>query len=195
MDLAWRYPVIVQVVTEHKYDVFLGYVPDFGITIREVVDPGNVSQEYMFHLKLRRMIGERLSVQKAEQKEFPPIRSASSLTYGPTPNAEDMGNYKSSETVSTSLAAKMLGVHPDTIRNLFDSGVLKGSITKGGQRMVLLTSIEEEEARMVNRAELRKLTLRSKKKNVKRRQRRVQKQREEKMERFKENMAELAKPI
>jgi len=188
MDLALRYPVIVQVITRNDRDVFYGCVPDFGIETFEVVDPGNVPQEYMFHVKLRRMIREAIGVCRAEEKEPPLIGLASSLGSSPALPYND----EDQKSVSTTLAAQMLGVHPDTIRSLFDSGVLKGSLTKGGQRMVLLSSIRGEEDQRTQRAELRKLELRAKMKNSKRKQRRIQQQKKEKLERFQANMAELA---
>ena len=188
MDLALRYPMIVQVITRNDRDIFYGCVPDFGIETYEVVDPGNVPQEYMFHVKLRRMIREAIGVCRAEEKEPPLIGLASSLGSSPALPYNDDEDQKS---VSTTLAAQMLGVHPDTIRSLFDSGILKGSLTQGGQRIILVSSIKEEEAQRTQRAELRKLELRAKMKNSKRKQRRIQKQKKEKLERFQANMAEL----
>ena len=188
MDLALRYPMIVQVITRNDRDIFYGCVPDFGIETYEVVDPGNVPQEYMFHVKLRRMIRESIAVYNAEEKELPLIRVAS-LGYSST--ALPYNDDEDQKSVSTTLAAQMLGVHPDTIRSLFDSGILKGSLTQGGQRIILVSSIKEEEAQRTQRAELRKLELRAKMKNSKRKQRRIQKQKKEKLERFQANMAEL----
>jgi len=188
MDLALRYPMIVQVITRNDRDIFYGCVPDFGIETYEVVDPGNVPQEYMFHVKLRRMIRESIAVYNAEEKELPLIRVASLGYSSPALPYNDDEDQKS---VSTTLAAQMLGVHPDTIRSLFDSGILKGSLTQGGQRIILVSSIKEEEAQRTQRAELRKLELRAKMKNSKRKQRRIQKQKKEKLERFQANMAEL----
>jgi hypothetical protein len=191
MDLALRYPMIVQVITRNDRDVFYGCVPDFGIETFEVVDPGNVPQEYMFHVKLRRMIREAIAVYNAEEKELPLIRVASLGDSSPALPYNDDEDQKASGMVPTTLAAQMLGVHADTIRSLFDSGVLKGALTKGGQRMILLSSIEEEKAQRTQRAELRKLELRAKMKNSRRKQRRIQKQKKEKLERFQANMAEL----
>ena len=189
MDLALRYPILVQVITRNDRDVFYGCVPDFGIETYEVVDPGNVPQEYMFHVKLRRMIREAIAVCHAEEKELPIIHPVSILGYSSP--ALPYNDDEDQKSVSTTLAAQMLGVHPDTIRSLFDSGILKGSLTQGGQRIILVSSIKEEEAQRTQRAELRKLELRAKMKNSKRKQRRIQKQKKEKLERFQANMAEL----
>ena len=191
MDLALRYPILVQVITRNDRDVFYGCVPDFGIETYEVVDPGNVPQEYMFHVKLRRMIREAIAVCHAEEKELPIIHPVSILGYSSPALPYDNENQKSSSMISTTLAAQMLGVHADTIRSLFDSGVLKGSLTQGGQRMILISSIQEEEAQRTQRAELRKLELRAKMKNSKRKQRRIQQQKKEKLERFQATMTEL----
>jgi hypothetical protein len=179
MDLAFRYPVIVQVISRDSRDLFYGYVPNFGIETYEIVDPGNVAQEYMFHLKLRRMIQEALSVFKAQEKEPPLIPDPKSLTSPASIVSPENGT---PQLLSTTTAASMLGVHPDTIRSLFDTGVLKGSLTQGGQRMILLSSVLEEELRMQQRAELRKFELRSKKKNSRRRKCYIEKQRKEKLE-------------
>jgi len=187
MDLAFRYPVIVQVITRNGYDTFYGYVPDFGLETFEAVDPGNLSQEIMFQMKLRRMIEEALCVFRTEGKEAPPIRSAQSLSY----SASVAQDTQALKTVSVAVAAQMLSVHENTIRSLFDEGTLKGSLTKGGQRMILLSSISEEELRMKQRADLRALELRSKKKNSRRRKRYIEKQREEKLERLQKEMAEF----
>ena len=60
MDLAYRYPLIIQIITRNGYNTLYGYSPDFGLETFEVLQPGNVSQEFMFHLKMRRMIGESI---------------------------------------------------------------------------------------------------------------------------------------
>ena len=180
MDLAFRYPAVIQVMDRNGHEVFFGYSPDFGIEIYEVVDPGNLSQEYMFHLKLRRLIGERIAVQKAEEKELPPIQSSSSLGYRAFGFGAGANSPSHSQMVSTSEASRLLNLHPDTIRALFDSGVLKGTLTQGGKRMILMSSIHEEEARLVHRAEMRKLEQRIKRKNQSRKAKRARKQNEEK---------------
>ena len=146
MDLAWRYSVVVQVISRNGRDVFYGSCPDFGIEIYEVVDPGNQTQEYMFSLKMRRQIGESLSVHKAENKEPPMIRPASSLTYA-THGDEFSESCGPAEMVQTSVAAKMLTVHAETIRRLFDSGMLTGAISSGGQRLISVKSINDEKLR------------------------------------------------
>ena len=91
------------------------------------------------------------------------------------------------------MASERLGVHPDTVRSLFDRGILKGSLTEGGQRMITVSSIQEEEARRLHRSELRKLELRAKKKNQKRREKSTQKRKEELLRKFEETRAELVK--
>jgi len=187
MDLAFRYPVIVQVITRNGYDTFYGYVPDFGLETFEAVDPGNLSQEIMFQMKLRRMIEEALCVFRTEEKEVPPIRSAHSLSY----SASVAQGTEGLKTVSVAEASQMLHVHENTIRSLFDEGTLKGSLTKWGQRVILLSSISEEKLRMKQRADLRVLELRSKKKNSRRRKRYIEKQREEKLERLKKEIVEF----
>ncbi len=190
MELAFRYPVIVQVITRNGYDAFYGYVPDFGLETFEVVDPGNRSQEIMFQMKCRRMVEEALSVYKAEGKEPPLIRSAHSLGYGASDGPTGKGRI-GSETVSVKVASQMLNVHENTIRSLFDEGGLKGSLTKGGHRMILLSSIRDEELKVKQRADLRAFELRSKKKNSRRRKRYVEKQREEKLARLQKEMAAI----
>src|SRR5690348_1656737 len=139
MDLTWRYVVLVQVIVRDGRDLFYGLAPGSKIEIYEVVDSGNISHEYMFHLIMMLMIGEALSVYRAEEKELPLIRSASHLIDGDSPHPD-----APTEKVSTKVAASMLRIHSDTVRALFDRGVLKGSITQGGQRMILASSIDEE---------------------------------------------------
>jgi hypothetical protein len=191
MDPSFRYPVIVQVVIKNGYDTFYGYCPDFGLEIFEAVRAGDVSQEYMFHLKLRRHLAETLTARSASNS-VPPIRPANQLTYSTITRDQDIGSNGTQGMVSTSKAAEMLGVHPDTIRSLFDSGTLKGTLSKGGQRMISLESLQEEEGRMVHRAELRKHELRAKKKNIKRKNQRLQKEKEAKLERFREIISDFS---
>jgi hypothetical protein len=74
--------------------------------------------------------------------------------------------------------------HPDTIRSPFDSGILKGSITQGRQRYIFIAFIREEEARMIHRAETRKIEQRLKKRNANRRMCSIEK---EKLERVQAN--------
>jgi hypothetical protein len=186
MNLSWRYSIIVQAVTRNGYDTFFGIVPDFGIEIFEVIDAGNNAQEYMFHFKLRRMIEERLTACKVEGKDSPPIRSASSLTYDGNFTAEDIRNYEPSRTemISTSQAAAELSMHPNTVRSLFDSGVLKGTLTKGGQRFISIVSLNLEKEQMRHRSEVRKFESRAKKKNLNRVLKRKKKKAEEKLGRY-----------
>ena len=188
MDLALRYPVTVQVVSRDGRDLYFGCAPNFGIETFEIVDPGNVTQEIMFHMKIRRMIREALSVFKTEGKEPPLIPEIKPLS---SHSVDGPIELDSLVLVSTTQAASMLGVHPDTVRSLFDSGSLKGSLSKGGSRMILVASIFEEKAQMKQRAELRKFQMHAKKKNAKRRQRYVQKKQEEKVARLEKEMAEI----
>ena len=190
MDLAFRYSLIVQIIKRNGHDVFYGYAPDFKVETFEAVDPGNKAQEFMFHIKMRRLIGQSITAFQNEGKELPAIRSGEDLSYSTSPTSDEARNLPS-QTVSTTTAAQMLGVHPDTIRVLFDAGTLKGTLSKGGQRMISVSSLQEEEARMKHRADLRKLELRAKKKNSRRKIRRVQKQREEKLERLQESLDNL----
>ncbi len=173
MDLAYRYSVIVQVITRDHRDLFYGLIPELGMETYELVDPGNLSQEFMFHRKLRRMIAESLSVYTAENKTPPPIQNATLLTtqwQSLRSNSEP-----SSHLVSTRVAANCLKVHPDTIRVLFDEGHLKGSLSPHGKRMIEMTSLEEEKGRRRQRAEMRRLEFRNQKKNAKRKLSRTQK--------------------
>jgi len=46
------------------------------------------------------------------------------------------------EYTSVSKAAKMMGVHPDSIRRWFDEGKLKGYLTPSNQRKISVESIK-----------------------------------------------------
>jgi hypothetical protein len=72
--------------------------------------------------------------------------------------------------------------HYDTILRLFDSGTLEGTLSKGGQRMISVTAIQDEKQRMIQRSDMRKLEARAKKANLRRQQRRVLKMKRAKVE-------------
>jgi hypothetical protein len=185
VELSWRYPVVVQVVTKDGRDYFFGYSPDFGFQLYEPVEPGNSSQEIIFHLRVRRAVSESLTVLQMEKHEAPPIRAGKLTHY----YDDETGAGESKDSlVSSTAAAKLLNVHPETIRRLFDSGVLVGSLSHGRQRLVSLNSLQNEKLRMTGRADLRRLEQRSKRKNVKRRQKRVQKSREDRVLRVQESI-------
>ncbi len=175
MDLAYRYSVIVQVITRDHRDLFYGLIPELGMETYELVDPGNLSQEFMFYRKLRRMIAESLSVYTAENKAPPSVQNATLLTtqWKSSPSTSE----PSSQPVSTRVAAHFLKAHPDTIRVLFDEGYLKGSLSPHGKRMIEMTSLEEEKERRQQRTKMRRLEFRNQKKNAKRKLKRTQKKR------------------
>ena len=131
MNQSLCYPLIVRVIVWNGRDYYQGSSPEFGWVVTELVEPGNVSQEFMFYLGLRRKIKASLLVCVSEGKD-PPVVSPSVFQFQSVGLDEDMkGSNNSGETVSTRTAAQMLHVHENTVRSHFDSGLLKGLVSEG----------------------------------------------------------------
>ena len=183
MDLSLRYPLVVQVIVWNGREYYRGSSPDFGWIVTEPVEPGNVSQEFMFYLGLRRKIAASLSVYGSEGKVPPAISSMPNLHEG-TVLQEDMGSNDGSETISSNKAAKMLEVHADTIRGWFDLGILSGNLTSGGHRQIYLSSVIAHKKCMQKNSKDRVFEERSRKKNQRRKAKRRAKEEAAKLERF-----------
>ena len=128
-----EYPIVIQIITQRGVQYLSAFQPDFDYRVIEVFRKEEIGQSEMMIIKVRREIASRIS---REKNSPTPLKSAALY------KIPEQGN------ISTTHAAKILGVTSQTIRRWADQGILKATPTRGGHRRFSEETVQDALAKM-----------------------------------------------
>lgn len=129
----FEYPVVIK----QTLDFIVVSVPDLGITMTEELPPaGRINKDYVTK------IATTLAKTWIRVNKLMIDRSIANIELNSPSKIRQTLGVKTDKEISAPRVAKILGVHPDTVRRMADRGELPCFYTPGGHRRFLEGHIE-----------------------------------------------------